>query len=173
MNVQMFIILCATCTGAHLVRLVYEILKHKKVLVPGRLSFIIIFINMVILWMSWVALCSIDVYRITVPALIKYSGLVLCGIGIIIFITSLLTIRSLETYEGDLITRGIYSKIRHPMYLSFILWLFGFSVFSEAGISFLLAFSYASNILIWRYLEEKELDARFPAYHDYKKRTYF
>jgi hypothetical protein len=32
---------------------------------------------------------------------------------------------------------------------------------------------FIGNILYWRYLEEKELVERFPAYNTYKKTTFF
>jgi protein-S-isoprenylcysteine O-methyltransferase Ste14 len=83
------------------------------------------------------------------------------------------TIKTLESYEGDLITKGIYSKIRHPMYFGFILWLIGFPIFFGALFSCILSFLFIVNVLFWRYLEEKELEKRFPSYPDYKKTTIF
>ncbi len=94
-------------------------------------------------------------------------------IGIIVFLIALFTIKTLECYEGDLITKGIYSKIRHPMYLGFILWLIGGPIFFGAVFSFILSFLFIANILFWRYLEEKELEKRFFSYLDYKKMTIF
>jgi protein-S-isoprenylcysteine O-methyltransferase Ste14 len=85
----------------------------------------------------------------------------------------LFTIKTLESYEGDLITTGIYSKIRHPMYLGFILWSIGFPIFFGALFSFILSFLFIGNILFWRYLEEKELIERFADYQEYKKTTIF
>jgi len=85
----------------------------------------------------------------------------------------LFTIKSLESYDGDLITKGINSKLRHPMYTAFILWLIGFPIFYGAIYSIFLAILFGANILFWRYLEEKELVKRFPSYRDYKKTTLF
>jgi protein-S-isoprenylcysteine O-methyltransferase Ste14 len=100
-------------------------------------------------------------------------GILFVGIGAVIFLTALFTIKTLETYEGDLITKGIYSKIRHPMYLGFILWLIGFPLFYGALFSFFLSLPFIANVLFWRYLEEIELEKRFPSYWDYKKTTIF
>jgi protein-S-isoprenylcysteine O-methyltransferase Ste14 len=108
-----------------------------------------------------------------IPDIIKYLGLVLSVIGILVFLTALFTIKTLEAYEGDLITSGIYSVIRHPMYLGFILWLIGFPLYFGAIYSFILSFLFISNILFWRYLEERELEKRFPSYSDYKRATVF
>jgi protein-S-isoprenylcysteine O-methyltransferase Ste14 len=126
-----------------------------------------------LLWASWFALCSLDIYKIDLPGIVRYSGITLVGIGVIVFLTGLYTIKTLESYEGDLITKGIYSKIRHPMYVGFILWLIGFPIFSGAVFSFFLSFIFIANVLFWKYLEEKELEKRFSSYLEYKKTTIF
>lgn len=93
--------------------------------------------------------------------------------GVIVFLTGLLTIKTLESYDGDLITNGIYSFFRHPMYLGFILWLIGFPVYFEALLPLILSVFFIMNVLYWRYLEEKELEKRFPSYPEYRKKTIF
>jgi protein-S-isoprenylcysteine O-methyltransferase Ste14 len=128
---------------------------------------------MVLLWLSWFILCSLDIYKINLPGLIRYFGISISSIGIIIFFIALFTIKTLESYEGDLITTGIYKKIRHPMYLGFIFWLIGFPLFYEALFSFILSLFFITNILFWRYLEQIELVKRFLSYNDYKKTTIF
>jgi protein-S-isoprenylcysteine O-methyltransferase Ste14 len=93
--------------------------------------------------------------------------------GLITFLSALITIKTLESYDGDLITYGIYSRIRHPMYLAFIFWLIGFPLLFGAVFSFIISFLFAMNILFWRFLEEKELEKRFPGYLNYRKTTIF
>jgi protein-S-isoprenylcysteine O-methyltransferase Ste14 len=173
MEKRLFIDLAIVCIVTHIVRTVYEILKHKKNVNPGRLSFVIMFTNMVLLWVSWVLLCSINIYRIELPVIIRYIGISLSGIGLIAFLTGLFTIKTLESFEGDLITTGIYSIIRHPMYFGFILWLIGFPVFFGSLYLLGLSFLFIVNILFWKYLEELELEKRFPSYLEYKKTTLF
>ena len=170
---NMFFALVGVCLITHIIRLVYELLKHRKLIIPCKVSFVIILIDMLLLWTSWFALCSLDVYRIYLVSGIRYFGLFLVVSGVIIFLTALFTIKTLESYEGELIIGGIYSKIRHPMYLGFILWLLGFPVFCGALFSFLLSFLFIANVLFWRHLEEKELEKRFPSYIEYKKTTVF
>jgi protein-S-isoprenylcysteine O-methyltransferase Ste14 len=173
MDKKLFFALVIICGVTHSIRSVYEIMKHNKVLEASKLSFVIMFINMLILWGSWVLLCSLDIYEITLPVIIRYLGLVLWCSGIITFLMGLFTIKTLESYDGDLITRGIYSKIRHPMYLGFILWLVGFPIFFGALFSFVISFLFIGNVLYWRNLEEKELEERFSTYKDYRKSTIF
>jgi protein-S-isoprenylcysteine O-methyltransferase Ste14 len=173
MKKELFFTLVIVCTITHIVRSVYEILKHKQVLKAGKLSFIVIFTNMILLWVSWILLCKFDIYKIDLPDMVRLIGMLLSVIGVIVFLTSLLTIKTLESYEGDLITTGIYSIIRHPMYLGFILWLIGFPVYFESLFSLILSLLFIINVLSWRYLEEKELEERFPGYLNYKKTTLF
>jgi protein-S-isoprenylcysteine O-methyltransferase Ste14 len=168
-----FYFLVIICVTTHIIRTTYEILKHREVLIPNQISFIIMFINMLLLWVSWVLLCKNDIWKIDLPSFTKYLGIMFSALGVIIFLTALFRIKSLESYEGDLITTGIYSKIRHPMYLGFILWLIGFPLIFEAFYSLIISLIFICNILYWRYLEEKELSERFPAYGDYKKKTIF
>jgi protein-S-isoprenylcysteine O-methyltransferase Ste14 len=173
MDYNNYFVLVTVCIITHMVRSVYEILKHKKIIKSNRVTFVIVFINMAVLWTSWFTLCSVDVYKIILPDIIRYFGLVLSFIGVIFFLVALFTIKTLETYEGDLIIKGIYSKIRHPMYLGFILWLLGFPIYSEGLFSFVLSFIFIANILFWRHVEEKELEKRFISYTDYRKTTIF
>jgi len=168
-----FPILVVVCIITHVVRTIYEVLKHQKLLNPGKLSFVIIFTNMAVLWISWFLLCSQDIYRIHYAGFYHYFGIVLTLMGGLAFFTALFTIKTLESYDGDLITKGIYSKIRHPMYFGFICWLIGFPIIFGALFSFFLSLIFVFNVLLWRSLEEIELEKRFPAYQDYKKTTLF
>ena len=165
--------LVTVCIITHVIRATYEIMKHKKMIKATRLSFIIVFTNMLLLWASWFALCILDQSKIDLPDFIRFIGIVLVVLGVIVFLTGLITIKALESYEGELITHGIYSKIRHPMYAGFILWLLGMPVYCGGLYSFVLCLLFMANVLFWRHLEEKELESRFPAYIEYKKTTLF
>jgi protein-S-isoprenylcysteine O-methyltransferase Ste14 len=173
MKTPPFNVLVIFCITTHIIRLGYEILKHKKLLKPNKISFIIILINMLLLWFSWYLLCSSDPSMISLPTIINYFGLLLFIGGAILFLTALFTIKSLETYVGDLITTGIYSKIRHPMYLAFIFWLIGLPFYFGGTYSFILAGIFIINVIFWKHLEEIELIERFAGYVDYKKHTLF
>jgi protein-S-isoprenylcysteine O-methyltransferase Ste14 len=128
---------------------------------------------MILLWTSWFLLCSFDKSIIDLPPLIHYLGIVLVITGVIIFLIALFTIKTLETYEGSLIINGIYSRIRHPMYLGFVFWLIGLPIFYGAVYSFIISIPFVINVLFWRHLEEIELVNRFSDYESYKRKTIF
>src|SRR5512133_3974639 len=111
-NLQIFYGLIILCVITHIIRTIYEILKHRKTITASRLSFIAVFINMFVLWSSWFSLGLFDPFRTRFPEPFFYLGISLVGSGIILFITALLTIKSFETYKGDLISHGIYSVLR-------------------------------------------------------------
>jgi protein-S-isoprenylcysteine O-methyltransferase Ste14 len=173
MDNKLFVIMLVVCSTTHLIRTIYEILKHKKIINASTLTFVIIFTNMILLWASWFMLCANDSSNIELAGFIRYLGLLICIIGLAIFLIGLFTIRSLESYDGALITKGIYSKIRHPMYTGFICWLIGLPFFYGAVFTFFLSIIFIANILFWRYMEENELEKRFTAYKDYRKTTLF
>ena len=172
-NIFHFKVMLIVSVSTHIIRTVYEILKHRQKLKANKLTFAIVFTNMMLLWMSWFSLCILDTNKIEIPLIIRLSGITLVAAGIIVFLTALFTIKTLESYEGELISKGIYSKIRHPMYLGFILWLIGFPLFAGAITSFFLAIIFIGNVLFWRHLEELELIKRFPTYSEYRKTTIF
>lgn len=168
-----YLYLAAVCVITHAVRTVYEILKHKKIITPGRTSFIIIFANMTVLWVSWFLMCSADISAFAIPRPVRYLGLGISVLGLVFFLSGIFAFKTLKANKGDLVTTGIYSKIRHPMYLGFILWIAGFPVYSGAEYSMLLAVPFIINVLYWRHLEERELLARFYDYTEYRRRTWF
>jgi protein-S-isoprenylcysteine O-methyltransferase Ste14 len=173
MKINADIVLAAVCVLAFTVRTIYELLKHAKRITPNRLSFAIILPTMMALWTSWFTLGNVDTPRLDLPDPVTYLGGAVCIAGGLLFLVALYTIRALETYEGDLMTRGIYSKIRHPMYLGFILWLVGNAAFTGAVLSCVLSVPFIAAVLFWRHLEELELLARFRGYKEYRKTTLF
>ena len=173
MDNTLFEILVFVCMITHIIRAVYEVMKHKQIIQASKLSFVIIFTNMFLLWTSWFMLCRFDKSVLNLPAVFNYLGIALVIIGLVIFLTALLTIKTLETYKGGLITKGIYSRIRHPMYLGFIFWLIGMPIYYGAMYSMMLSIPFIINVLFWRHLEDIELLKRFPEYEVYKRKTFF
>ncbi|MBN2520873.1 MAG: isoprenylcysteine carboxylmethyltransferase family protein [Bacteroidales bacterium] len=173
MEKYLFFICLALCVLAHIIRTIYEIKKVNKEFKPGKLGFFLILLNMFVLWASWFNMCEVDIYKINLPDLLRYFGLSVFIAGLCIFFIALFTIKALENYEGELIQKGIYSKIRHPMYLGFILWIIGYSVFQNAMVTLLISIIFIGNVLYWRHLEEKILIKKYSGYKEYINKTYF
>ncbi len=167
------VVLVVVCILTHLARDVYEVLTDRRILRPSRTSFLVMFSNMVLLWLSWCLLCVIDPIRLSLPDAVNYGGLALAGTGVVLCLVGLLTLRTLESYSNDLVTTGIYSRIRHPMYLAFILWLVGLPLAFGGLRSVLLSTFFVANVLWWRYDEEQELERRFASYKQYRRMTLF
>jgi len=74
--------------------------------------------------------------------------------------------------NGRLITSGVYSKVRHPMYTGAILMMGGWVLFfgSLWGVPLWLAFSIL--YIVKSIKEERILSDHFPEYGEYRKRTW-
>ncbi len=173
MDETLFVVAVAICVSTHIARDVYEVLKDRHVLRPDRTSFLVMFSNMALMWASWCVLCATDPSQVNLPTAIRYAGLAMFAGGIALFLAGLLTLRTLESYDNDLVTGGIYSRIRHPMYLAFMLWLIGLPLAFGGIFSLVLAAPFIANVLWWRRLEENELEKRFVSYKEYQRATLF
>lgn len=126
---------------------------------------------MAFLWFSWFQMCFFDPLKINIPAWLRYTGLLLFITGFLLFLFS--NIKLNEDKTDKIVTSGIYSKIRNPMYLGFIIWLVGFPLFLQSAITLLSSAIWISFIIHWKILEEKELENKDPKYGEYKNQTWF
>jgi protein-S-isoprenylcysteine O-methyltransferase Ste14 len=156
------------------VRTIYELLKKAGRVDPGnKILFTIIFIDMCVMWVSWFAICPIDPLRLVLPETVRWIGLIMLGIGLVIAIGALIQLRGLEDIK-HLVTTGLYSKFRHPIYYGFILWILGEVIYRGAIISLLAGLAGIGSILFWRRLEEENLEACFgDDYARYREKTWF
>jgi protein-S-isoprenylcysteine O-methyltransferase Ste14 len=158
----------------HVVRTGYELLKYRNMINPGnKIVFGLIFTNMAILWVSWFALCLTDPGKVIFNPVLKYAGACITITGLFLFVFSLAKIKRFENYNGKLITSGVYKYVRHPMYLGFICWIVGMSLYSQSCAAMLLTVFYTGNVFLWKKLEEIQLKIDYPEYIDYMQRTYF
>lgn len=107
----------------------------------------------------------------------RWVGLVLTVFGF-----AFLTIARIELGNSfsvaaearQLITRGIYSRIRHPVYVFSFIGIAGFILYVHLPI-FLLALVPVAALQVWRArVEERVLRAAFgSAYEEYRQRTWF
>ncbi len=117
-------------------------------------------------------------YILTKTRFITYAALILAGIGVVV---ARMAFRNLSAAgflgladepEGDLITEGIYSIVRHPLYTATILITLGFFLYDSrpaTAISVGITWLY---LIPGIWLEEKKLIAVFGSeYEEYRHRV--
>ena len=104
----------------------------------------------------------------------KISGWLLISAGAVIIVIALVSIRlkAAAPSTGDaLVTKGIYSIIRHPIHSGTFLEFIGIFILWPSfttGIASILGFIW---IIIQTKFEERDLLKRIPAYRDYMKQV--
>ena len=73
--------------------------------------------------------------------------------------------------DAQLRTTGLYSKIRHPIYLSVLLLLLGLIFFFAAFYTLVVYVIAIAFIVVKIRFEEQQLMIKFPEYEDYRKHT--
>jgi protein-S-isoprenylcysteine O-methyltransferase Ste14 len=125
------------------------------------------------LWVSWFVLCPLDPYKVNLPGFVRWSGFALFAVGMILAIGALLQLRGLENID-HLVTTGLFTRLRHPMYTGFVLWILGWSTYYGAIVSLAVGLVGIANILYWRRLEDARLLAQYgDTYQQYRLTTWF
>lgn len=162
--------ICFVCFG---VRTVYNYLRYTKHgLVDKPYVTTLIYFDMGVLWFTWFSMNFNDPVRVTVLPVLRYTGLVLFILGVSLFLFAHSGMGRLKG-EDKLVTTGIFSKLRNPMYLGFMVWVVGFPLFIQSMLTLASAVLWIPHFFCWKVLEERELEKRFSEYSDYKKRTWF
>lgn len=117
------------------------------------------------------------IVEFTIGSFVKFTSavLTLCGIGVIA-ISILQLNKNLSPFPtpkkgGELVTTGLYSIVRHPIYLGILLLFFGYGIYTgslvKIAITIILGilFHFKSNY------EEELLVKGFSDYASYKKAT--
>lgn len=106
-------------------------------------------------------------------------GLLLEVAGIILGVQAILTMRignfniaPLNKPGSQLITRGIYSVIRHPMYLAQWLAMVGLVADYYSWLRLLVLLILTTTLLIKLHFEERQLRQHFSGYTAYADRTH-
>jgi protein-S-isoprenylcysteine O-methyltransferase Ste14 len=156
------------------IRSSYELLKEARKINPeSKPIFVFIFASMCVLWMSWFSLCPMDPFRIDLPIAVRWTGLALFLVGTIMAVGALIQLRGVENID-HFVTTGLFKKIRHPMYMGFISWILGWSIYHSAMISLAIGMLGIASVLWWRHLEDTRLEIQFPKdYQNYRLTTWF
>ena len=168
-----FLIWFSLCFICYLIRTLFNIAKFKgNKIVTHKSVVIAIYVVMAILWFSWFQMCFVEPIKISLPLWLRYIGMLLFITGVSLFIFSHIPMRGFED-KGFVVKKGIYAKVRNPMYLGFIIWIIGLPVFMQKLLTLLSALIWIIHIVMWKVLEEKELEQKYSEYIEYKKQTWF
>ena len=172
MGALIFYISFGVCFICFAIRTLYYVLVNKgSGLAENKKAITTLFAVMFFLWFFWFSMSFNDPYEMNLHSWARYIGLTFFIIGFFLFILSHVKIRGQKT--DKLITTGIYSKIRHPMYLGFIIWIIGLPIFMNAAFTLASAIIWVPHILYWRSSEERLLAKKSEDYQEYKKKTWF
>jgi protein-S-isoprenylcysteine O-methyltransferase Ste14 len=157
-----------------LIRTSYELLKKAGRVNPkNTMVFAVILVVMCLMWATWFSMCPLDPLRLDLPQGARWVGLGVLIVGLGLSIGALLQLKGVENINR-LVTTGLFSRIRHPMYAGFILWILGWAIYHGALLSLIVGFVGIGNILYWRRIEEAELELRYGEnYRSYRKETWF
>jgi protein-S-isoprenylcysteine O-methyltransferase Ste14 len=169
-----FIALVALFLLALSIRTGYEMLKKAGKVNPKSVNlFLFILLTMCVLWISWFAMCPRDPLHLVLPGFVRWIGLGLLIVGLGSAVGALVQLKGVENID-HLVTTGLFSRLRHPMYLGFILWIFGWAIYHGAAASLIAGFVGIGNFIYWRHLEEKHLESVYgEEYREYRRKTWF
>ncbi len=171
MGTVVFYIFWGVCFICFAIRTSHYVLKSKgNKLAENRQVIKILFFVMFFLWFGWFGMVFNDPYEMNLTSWLRYLGLAVFIIGILLFIIAHL--KSSGVPSKGLVTGGIYSKLRHPMYYGFILLILGLPIFMNSLFSLASSLIWIPQLLYWGRSEEKELEEIYPEYGEYKKRTW-
>lgn len=123
-------------------------------------------------------------YFVTEPEIIQpvlfLSGAVLIALGLVVSARasqaiSVSTVADMRTdRRPELVTDGIYSRIRHPLYLATILLLLGMAAVYPSTNVLVFVLSLGCYVLVGAWLEERKLVRQYgQEYQEYRKKTGF
>lgn len=156
------------------IRDVYELLKRSHRVDPTDARvFAVVFTSMVTMWLSWFAIGALAPTRIAVPDVVRWTGLGAVLAGAAVSVGGMWQLGGVENID-HLVTTGLFSKVRHPMYLGFILWIVGWCAYTGAPANLFLAPAGLASVLLWRHLEEAELSSAYAdEYRGYRASTWW
>ena len=114
--------------------------------------------------------------RVSVPQQIVGTALLILGLGIVLasFVALGRNFRifAAPRRSGTLITRGIYRRVRHPMYTGAVVLFAGYILLWGSLWSVPLWLAFAALYVLKVIKEEAILVERFPQYREYSSRTW-
>jgi protein-S-isoprenylcysteine O-methyltransferase Ste14 len=156
------------------VRTSYEVLKKSdRIDRQNKIIFTAVFAAMFLFFAGWFGMCVTDPWRVNLPDIIRWIFVGILIAGFVLAFGALIQLKGVENIQ-HLVVGGLFKKMRHPMYMGFIFWILGWSVYHGAILSLVIGFIGIGNILYWRSREEREMESRYgDVYHTYQRTTWF
>lgn len=137
-------------------------------------DFVYVFVQVILFALF---LFEIKSYQFSIPKYIESLSIALLLLTIIFFITAFLQLNKnfspfpSPVKNSKLITNGVFTISRHPIYSSIIGATFSLSLILGSGYKLTLAAVFILFFFFKSRYEEKKLMERFPEYKNYKKKT--
>jgi protein-S-isoprenylcysteine O-methyltransferase Ste14 len=162
-------VLCFLSYSLRLATHIFNYTRTKQV-IGFRLILVLTFLG----YFGWGYWSGADPVKMNIPYSVSIPvGGTLAAAGLGLFIYSELKKHGVGDPE-KIVTTGIYSKIRHPMYIGLIALHIGFPFIARSFVACVSTILWAGFIVAWTHFEEKNLERRFgQRYIDYKKQTWF
>lgn len=116
--------------------------------------------------------------RLALPGAVGVAGWILCAAGFILMAAALAAMgRVMQVSpepkpDGHLVTRGVYARMRHPMYSGIVLVVFGLWLREPRVAVAIAAVALVTLLLGKARFEEQLLRERYPDYDAYRARTW-
>ena len=110
------------------------------------------------------------------PAL-EYAGLAIMAVGLVILFAGFralgksLTANPVPNEDGLLVTKGIFTVIRHPIYIGLLIITFGLVISSGVWLQLIVWLALAALLGYKMRWEEELLNAKFKGYAAYKAKV--
>lgn len=168
-----YLILAGLCLIGLMIRNGYELLKKRgRADVENKVVFVVVFAAMVTMLATWPFVCALDPGRVVVPRGVRWVGLGMMAVGIALAMGGMIQLRGVENI-AHLVTTGLFSRLRHPMYTGFILWIIGWVAVYGSMVSPVIGVVCIGSILYWRHLEECALESHYgDDYRIYRRGTW-
>ncbi|PKA83831.1 protein-S-isoprenylcysteine O-methyltransferase Ste14 [Ulvibacter sp. MAR_2010_11] len=112
-----------------------------------------------------------------IPGWVDYFFFIVIGFGLLVILFGIInlnenaTLFSTASKKSNIVFRGIYKYVRHPIYLGLIIAMMAFSLYSQSVAKLLLMVALSIAFYLKSRHEEKLLEKTFSNYKQYKAKT--
>lgn len=129
----------------------------------------------IVIFLAW--LFDVENLSLQFPENLRWIALFVAGIGCILIVIAFIQLNTnLSPFPSPkkgsrLITSGVFTFARHPIYSGILMIAFGISFWLGSGYKLIISLVLAGLFYAKSSYEEKRLQERFPEYESYKAQT--